>query len=189
MLRFAALWCCSLAQYLGQFLQSLPTISKWLNYIIFSNLKAYCYFCSFRWNLLMPISKIDENMKRAQERDAVINQRFWWRKDIFTACRWHTAHLYIRFPFLSPMLFFPFLTTVSFPPSPFLSPHFTRCSSLFPQWRHEGACPGGNERRWNTQRDSRLRLPGLTFLSPLLFVDASYCWLMLSAGWHYLVSQ
>ena len=35
----------------------------------------------------MPISKIDENMKRAQERDAVINQRFWWRKDIFTACR------------------------------------------------------------------------------------------------------
>jgi len=41
---------------------------------------------SFRWNLLMPISKIDENMKRAQERDAVINQRFWWRKDIFTAC-------------------------------------------------------------------------------------------------------
>lgn len=41
---------------------------------------------SFNWNLLMPISKIDENMKRAQERDAVINQRFWWRKDIFTAC-------------------------------------------------------------------------------------------------------
>ena len=42
---------------------------------------------SFKWNLLMPISKIDENMKRAQERDAVLNQKFWWRKDIFTACR------------------------------------------------------------------------------------------------------
>jgi len=41
---------------------------------------------SFGWNLLMPISKIDENMKRAQVRDAVITQKFWWRKDIFTAC-------------------------------------------------------------------------------------------------------
>lgn len=41
---------------------------------------------SFKWNLLMPISKIDENMKRAQERDAVLTQKFWWRKDIFTAC-------------------------------------------------------------------------------------------------------
>jgi len=41
---------------------------------------------SFSWNLLMPISKIDENMKRAQVRDAVITQKFWWRKDIFTAC-------------------------------------------------------------------------------------------------------
>jgi len=41
---------------------------------------------SFKWNLLMPISKIDENMKRAQVRDAVLTQKFWWRKDIFTAC-------------------------------------------------------------------------------------------------------
>ena len=41
---------------------------------------------SYKWNLLMPISKVDENMKRAQKRDAVLNERFWWRKDIFTVC-------------------------------------------------------------------------------------------------------
>merc|ERR1719402_1127849 len=41
---------------------------------------------SFKWNLLMPISKVDENMKRAQKRDAVLTQKFWWRKDIFTVC-------------------------------------------------------------------------------------------------------
>lgn len=41
---------------------------------------------SYKWNLLMPISKVDENMKRAQKRDAVRTQKFWWRKDIFTVC-------------------------------------------------------------------------------------------------------
>ena len=41
---------------------------------------------SYKWNLLMPISKVDENMKRAQKRDAVRTQKFWWRKDIFTIC-------------------------------------------------------------------------------------------------------
>ena len=41
---------------------------------------------TYKWNLLMPISKVDENMKRAQKRDAVRTQRFWWRKDIFTPC-------------------------------------------------------------------------------------------------------
>ena len=41
---------------------------------------------SYKWNLLMPISLVDENMKRAQKRDAVLTQKFWWRKDIFTAC-------------------------------------------------------------------------------------------------------
>ena len=28
---------------------------------------------------LVPISKVDENMKRAEERDAVLNQLFWWK--------------------------------------------------------------------------------------------------------------
>jgi len=42
---------------------------------------------SYKWNLLMPISKVDENMKRAQKRDGVLNQRFWWRKDITTMCK------------------------------------------------------------------------------------------------------
>jgi len=41
---------------------------------------------SYKWNLLMPISLVDENMKRAQKRDAVLTQKFWWRKDIFTVC-------------------------------------------------------------------------------------------------------
>ena len=30
--------------------------------------------------------KVDENMKRAQMRDAVRTQKFWWRTDIFTVC-------------------------------------------------------------------------------------------------------
>ena len=33
-------------------------------------------------NFLIPISKVDENMKRAQKRDAVLNQKFWFRKDL-----------------------------------------------------------------------------------------------------------
>jgi len=41
---------------------------------------------SYKWNLLMPISLVDENMKRAQKRDAVLTQKFYWRKDIFTLC-------------------------------------------------------------------------------------------------------
>jgi len=37
---------------------------------------------SYRLNFLIPISKVDENMQRAQERDAVLNQKFWFRKDL-----------------------------------------------------------------------------------------------------------
>jgi len=33
-------------------------------------------------NLYIPISKIDENMKRAHDRDAVLKQKFYWRKNI-----------------------------------------------------------------------------------------------------------
>jgi glutamate--cysteine ligase catalytic subunit len=39
---------------------------------------------SYRLNLLIPISKVDENMKEAQKRDAVKRSRFWFRKDIMT---------------------------------------------------------------------------------------------------------
>merc|ERR1719336_532870 len=59
----------------------------------FENAAVYCFvvlltrsILSYKWNLLMPISKVDENMKRAQKRDAVRTQKFWWRKDIFTVC-------------------------------------------------------------------------------------------------------
>lgn len=39
---------------------------------------------SYKLNLLIPISKVDENMKEAQKRDAVKRSRFWFRKDIMT---------------------------------------------------------------------------------------------------------
>lgn len=37
---------------------------------------------SYKLNLLIPISKVDENMARAQKRDAVRNEKFWFRRDI-----------------------------------------------------------------------------------------------------------
>jgi len=42
---------------------------------------------SFGWNLLMPLSLVDENMKRAQKRNAVLGEKFFWRRDIFTECK------------------------------------------------------------------------------------------------------
>ena len=39
---------------------------------------------SFRYNLLIPISLVDENMKRAQKRDAITSQKFYFRKNINT---------------------------------------------------------------------------------------------------------
>ncbi|XP_071506165.1 glutamate--cysteine ligase catalytic subunit-like [Diadema antillarum] len=37
---------------------------------------------TFKLNFLIPISKVDENMKRAQKKDAVLNEKFYFRKDI-----------------------------------------------------------------------------------------------------------
>ncbi|KAI5635345.1 glutamate-cysteine ligase domain-containing protein [Phthorimaea operculella] len=37
---------------------------------------------SYNLNFVMPISKVDENMQRAQRRGACLNERFWWRRDI-----------------------------------------------------------------------------------------------------------
>ncbi|XP_063979497.1 glutamate--cysteine ligase catalytic subunit [Diachasmimorpha longicaudata] len=37
---------------------------------------------SYNLNLLIPISKVDENMAKAQKRDAVRTEKFWFRKDI-----------------------------------------------------------------------------------------------------------
>lgn len=39
---------------------------------------------TYKLNLLLPISKVDENMKEAQKRDAVQRCRFWFRKRIIT---------------------------------------------------------------------------------------------------------
>jgi len=59
----------------------------------FENAAVVCFvvlltraILSYKWNLLMPISLVDENMKRAQKRDSVLSQRFYWRKDIATGC-------------------------------------------------------------------------------------------------------
>lgn len=51
---------------------------------------AYCCFVvlltrmmiSFRLTYLMPISMVTENMKRAQQKDAVLNQKFLFRKGL-----------------------------------------------------------------------------------------------------------
>lgn len=37
---------------------------------------------SYKLNLLIPISKVDQNMVRAQKRDAVKMEKFWFRRDI-----------------------------------------------------------------------------------------------------------
>lgn len=39
---------------------------------------------SFDLNMIMPISKMDENMKTAQKRDACLKERFYFRKNIYT---------------------------------------------------------------------------------------------------------
>lgn len=41
--------------------------------------------CQFNLNLYMPITAVDLNMERAQLRDAVITQRFYWRKHAVAA--------------------------------------------------------------------------------------------------------
>lgn len=37
---------------------------------------------SYKLNFVLPISKVDENMQRAQRRGACTQQRFWWRRDV-----------------------------------------------------------------------------------------------------------
>lgn len=46
---------------------------------------------SFRLNFYMPISKVDVNMDRAQQRDAVNQQKFFFRKDVFRTKSRHSA--------------------------------------------------------------------------------------------------
>lgn len=42
---------------------------------------------SFELNFYVPISKVDENMKRAHKRGAVLNEKFYFRKNVFTKPR------------------------------------------------------------------------------------------------------
>ncbi|XP_048863260.1 glutamate--cysteine ligase catalytic subunit [Brienomyrus brachyistius] len=41
---------------------------------------------SYKMNFLIPLSKVDENMKVAQKRNAVLDGKFYFRKDIFKGC-------------------------------------------------------------------------------------------------------
>jgi len=41
----------------------------------------------FKLNFYIPISKVDENMGRAQERDAAASRKFYFRKEVFLAVR------------------------------------------------------------------------------------------------------
>ena len=65
-----------------------------LQFTDFENAAICCFvvlltrvILSYKYNILIPISKVDENMKRAQKRDAVLNEKFYWRRDIFTECK------------------------------------------------------------------------------------------------------
>lgn len=91
-----------------------------LQFTDFENAAVVCFvvlvtrvILSFRYNLLIPISKVsrekldcnleasyhsricpfkvDENMKRAQKRDAVLTQKFFFRTNITTTCANHKA--------------------------------------------------------------------------------------------------
>jgi len=53
-------------------------------------------------NLYLPITKVDENMKRAHERDAVLTQKFYWRKTIVRSKPKTTG---CHKPHLSPVMF------------------------------------------------------------------------------------
>lgn len=37
---------------------------------------------SYKLNFVMPISKVDENMQRAQRKNACLSEKFWWRCDV-----------------------------------------------------------------------------------------------------------
>ncbi|CAG2183597.1 unnamed protein product, partial [Oppiella nova] len=39
----------------------------------------------YNLNLVIPISKVDENMSEGQKRDAINRSKFWFRKDIFSS--------------------------------------------------------------------------------------------------------
>ena len=65
-----------------------------LQFTDFENAAVVCFvvlitrvILSFGYNLLIPISKVDENMRRAQLRDAVRTQKFFFRTNITAACR------------------------------------------------------------------------------------------------------
>ncbi|KAK7206933.1 glutamate-cysteine ligase-domain-containing protein [Myxozyma melibiosi] len=48
---------------------------------------------SYKLNFYLPISKVDENMKVAHYRDAVLNEKFYFRKDVFAREESHSEEV------------------------------------------------------------------------------------------------
>jgi len=52
---------------------------------------------SYKLNLLIPISKVDQNMARAQKRDAVKIEKFWFRHNITSDVKENAQSEYTEF--------------------------------------------------------------------------------------------
>lgn len=59
----------------------------------FENAAVVCFvvlltrvMLSYGYNLLIPISKVDANMKKAHKRDAILNEKFYFRTNITACC-------------------------------------------------------------------------------------------------------
>lgn len=59
----------------------------------FENAAVVCFvvlltrvLLSYGYNILVPISKVDDNMKRAQKMDAILNEKFYFRTNITATC-------------------------------------------------------------------------------------------------------
>lgn len=64
-----------------------------LQFTDFENAAIVCFvvfltraILSYGYNLLIPISKVDENMRRAQTRDAVLEKKFFFRTNLTSTC-------------------------------------------------------------------------------------------------------
>lgn len=64
-----------------------------LQFTDFENAAVVCFLVlltrvlvSFKYNLLIPISLVDENMKRSQKRDAILKEKFFFRTNVNAVC-------------------------------------------------------------------------------------------------------
>ena len=78
-----AFWFCVLGKcFLFKSKELLPVIFKGKYLCNDRSDFPFRVITAFRLNTLIPISMVAENMKRAQKRDSVLNQKFYFRKEI-----------------------------------------------------------------------------------------------------------